>query len=252
MYLGDIEVTNYDAVMSLSSTTTAHTANTEIHVTQALLDRITELENKVLYNGHEYVEIGGLKWATMNIGANSVTDYGLYFQWGDISGYTTDQVGRGEGKKYFDYSTYKYSDNGTTAMTKYNSTDGKTVLDISDDAARANWGGSWRIPTNDECVALSNATTSAWTDDYQGSGVSGVVLTDKTDESKTLFFPAASKCQYGEFRSWEHTGLYISSNLVSTYDTSVLYFYSFTLNINTVSMEQNARCYGHPVRGVVG
>lgn len=48
-------------------------------------------------NGHDYVEIGGIKWATMNIGANSVTDTGLYFQWGDTQGYAADQIGNGEG-----------------------------------------------------------------------------------------------------------------------------------------------------------
>lgn len=86
-------------------------------------------------NGHAYVEIGGIKWATMNIGANSVTDYGLYFQWGDIQGYTASQVGSGAGQKYFGWADYKYG-NGTSSpsasgMTKYNSTDGKTVLELS-------------------------------------------------------------------------------------------------------------------------
>ena len=50
---------------------------------------------------HDYVEIGGLKWATMNVGANNITDAGLYFQWGDTQGYTAAQVGSGEGQKYF-------------------------------------------------------------------------------------------------------------------------------------------------------
>jgi hypothetical protein len=81
---------------------------------------------------HDYVEIAGIKWATMNVGANSVTDYGLYFQWGDIQGCTASQVGT---SKVFNWANYKYSDNGTTAMTKYNSTDGETVLDDFDDAA---------------------------------------------------------------------------------------------------------------------
>jgi hypothetical protein len=33
----------------------------------------------------------------MNVGASSVTDTGLYFQWGDTQGYTASQVGSGEG-----------------------------------------------------------------------------------------------------------------------------------------------------------
>lgn len=87
----------------------------------------------------------------MNIGATSETDAGLYFQWGDTQGYTRDQVGSGEGQKYFGWTDYKYgngtSSPGASGMTKYNSTDGKTVLDLEDDAARANWGGEWHIPT---------------------------------------------------------------------------------------------------------
>lgn len=86
-------------------------------------------------NGHDYVEIGGLKWATMNIGASQSSDYGLYFQWGDTQGYTASQVGSGEGKKYFGWADYKYgngtSSPGATGMTKYNATDGLTTLELS-------------------------------------------------------------------------------------------------------------------------
>ena len=132
---------------------------------------------------YDWVEIGGVKWATKNVGALTVTDYGQYFQWGDTQGFTADQVNGTCHSKTFDWANYKYSDNGTTAMTKYNSTDGKTVLDLSDDAARANMGGLWRMPTTDEYAALGAATTSASTSDYQGSGIAGLVLTDKTDSS---------------------------------------------------------------------
>lgn len=141
---------------------------------------------------HEYVEIGGIKWATMNLGANSITDYGFYFQWGDTQGYTADQVGSGSGKKYFNWIDYKYgngtSSPGNTGMTKYNATDGKTVLDVEDDAVTAAWGDNWRLPTISDSYALANATTSAWTTSYQGSGVAGLVLTSKEDSSKELFF----------------------------------------------------------------
>ena len=42
------------------------------------------------YNGYEYVDLGlpsGLKWAKCNVGANSETDYGLFFSWGGTTGY---------------------------------------------------------------------------------------------------------------------------------------------------------------------
>ena len=51
-------------------------------------------------NDYEYVDLGlpsGLKWAKCNIGAEKESDYGLYFQWGDVVGYRSDQVGSGEG-----------------------------------------------------------------------------------------------------------------------------------------------------------
>ena len=170
-----------------------------------------------VYAPHAYVEIGGLKWATMNIGANSITDYGLYFQWGDTQGYTASQVGSGEGQKYFDWADYKYGNGqswpGATGMTKYNETDGRTVLEASDDAAKAAWGGNWRMPTASEFIALGEAVTSAWTADYQGSGVAGMICTDKTDSSKTLFFPAAGSCYEGRLTRVDDGGSYWSSSL---------------------------------------
>ena len=82
-------------------------------------------------------------------------------------------------------------------MTKYNSNDGKTVLEAVDDAVTAAWGGQWRTPTRDEYIVLNNAVNTAWTSNYQGSGVAGLVCTDKNDSSKVLFFPACGSCNDG-------------------------------------------------------
>ena len=207
-------------------------------------------------NGHAYVEIGGVKWATMNVGATAVTDYGLYFQWGDTTGYASSQVGSSGNPlvKTFAWADYKFS-NGNTApaqsgQTKYNSGDTKTVLDICDNAARANWGGSWRMPTTAEYAALGTATTSAWTADYQGSGVAGLVLTDNTDSSKVLFFPAAGYCFNGSVNDVGSYGLYWSSSLYSS-KVQTAYFLNF--NSSRVYWQSNySRCDGFPVRGVLG
>lgn len=202
---------------------------------------------------HDYVEIGGVKWATMNVGANSVTDYGLYFQWGDTQGYTASEVGSGEGKKYFGWVDYKYG-NGTsspadTSITKYNSTDGKTVLDLSDDAARTNWGGSWRMPTTAEFQALGNAVNTAWTADYQGSGVAGMICTDKTDSSKVLFFPACGGCYDGSVNSVGSTGYYWSSSRDSNL---VLYScYPYFRDGFVRWYNSDCRYFGWSVRGVL-
>ena len=204
--------------------------------------------------GHAFVEIGGIKWATMNIGAESITDTGLYFSWGDTQGYTSDQVGSGSGQKYFGWADYKYgngtSSPGAAGMTKYNSTDGKTVLDLEDDAVNAAWGGSWRMPTKAEFQALSNATTSAWTADYEGSGVSGLILTDTTDTSKVLFFPAAGRCDSGSVLNVGSYGFYWSSSVGSS---NVRYAHYLAFGRNGVDWQYNdTRYYGFAVRGVLG
>ena len=212
---------------------------------------------------HDFVEIGGVKWATMNVGANSITDTGLYFQWGDTQGYTADQVGDGEGLKYFDWEDYKYAEldpsgsngsgsgsgsgGGTYKMTKYNETDGKTVLEASDDAVQAAWGGNWRMPTRAEFVALGTATTSAWT---QVNGVYGLQCTDKTDSSKILFFPAAGYCYDGSLDGVGSNGNYLSS---SVYSSNVQDVYSVGFGSSYVGWQLcGSRCNGFAVRGVLG
>jgi len=204
-----------------------------------------------IIDGHEYVEIGGLKWATMNIGASQPSDYGLYFAWGDTQGYTADQVGSDEGQKYFDWTDYKYgngtSSPGNAGMTKYNSTDGKTVLEASDDAVIANWGGSWRMPTTAEFQALGAAVNTAWT---QVNNVYGILCTDKTDSSKTLFFPAAGFCNNGSVKNVGKFGNYWSSSLY-TDSRQVAYFLSFS-SFGAYWDGNNYRCYGYAVRPVVG
>lgn len=206
------------------------------------------------YGGHEYVEIGGVKWATMNIGASSVTDTGLYFQWGDTQGYTASEVGSGDGKKYFGWTDYKYgngtSSPGSTGMTKYNSTDGKTTLEVSDDAAVVNWGGNWRMPTTAEFQALGTATTSAWTSSYEGSGVAGLVLTSKADSNVKLFFPAAGRCSNGSVGNVGSYGLYWSSSL---HTGVMLYGNGLSFLNGSVNWQGNDdRCNGRAVRPMVG
>ena len=242
-------ITNFDTTAKLA----AFSATTDFgrpHVS------LTEDDSKVHYfedpyKGHEYVEIGGLKWATMNIGASQPSDYGLYFAWGDTQGYTAKQVGSGEGKKYFGWEDYKYgngtSSPGDTGITKYNSTDGLKTLEAVDDAAVANWGGSWRMPTSAEFQALGAAVNTAWT---QVNNVYGILCEDKTDSSKTLFFPAAGYCFRFIVKEMGNEGLYWSSSL-RTDDWQYAYFLGFFSNFAGWGYA-DFRYYGRPVRPVVG
>lgn len=202
------------------------------------------------YAGHDYVEIGGIKWATMNVGANSVTDTGLYFQWADTQGYTASEVGSGDGKKYFGFEDYKWTNDDGITFTKYNSTDGKTVLDSEDDAVTAAWGGKWRMPTDEDFAALSAAVTTTWVTDYQGSGVNGILMTDKIDSSKVLFFPAGGRCEEDNVTNISTSSHYWSSTTsLSSWINRAKYFSATSVGVSWTY--EGARCYGRNVRGVV-
>lgn len=152
----------------------------------------------------DYVEIGGIKWATKNVGANDISDYGLYYAWAETSGYTEAEITAATPVREFNWANYKYKSDSDTSpdqkdwFSKYGR-DGRTILEMCDDAARVNMGGGWQIPSSEDYTALKNACNTAWTNDYQSSGASGLVFTDKTDSTKELFFPAAGY-------SWSYQG----------------------------------------------
>ena len=118
-------------------------------------------------NGHEWVDLGlSVKWATMNVGASSPSDYGSYFAWGETrpkSEYTADNC------------------------VTWN----KDLKDISGnssyDAARSNWGGSWRLPTKSELEELKNKCKWTWSTQ---NGRKGYTVTGPNGNS--IFLPAAS------------------------------------------------------------
>ena len=89
-----------------------------------------------------YVDLGnGLKFATVNIGGASATEAGEQFAWGETTTKST-------------YSWDNYFWGTERALTKYNATDGKTVLEPEDDAATVICGEGWHTPTLAEWDAL--------------------------------------------------------------------------------------------------
>ena len=203
-------------------------------------------DNGVIHHfvdGYEYVKIGGVKWATCNVGAEKETDSGLYFAWGETKGYTADQVGSGCGQKCFTWNDYELKGEN---MLKYNMLDGLTILEAYDDAATQNMGENWRMPTKDEFNSLLSATTNKWT---TVNGVKGRLLTDKTDDFKKLFFPAVGNCYDGSVYNVGSKGYYWSSLL----DTlNVVNCWYLNLNSWNCYMNYGNRLYGFPVRAVFG
>lgn len=202
---------------------------------------------------YEYVDLGlpsGKKWATKNIGAESETDAGLYFQWGDTSGYTSNQISGGT--KTFNWETYKFNPSGDgETMTKYQGTgegkDGLTTLELVDDAARANMGDNWRMPTAVEYNELKDGTTAEWVTDYQGSGVNGMLFTSKVN-GNTIFFPAAGNYKNKSNSYFGSNGCYWSSSVVDSNDYKAYYLLT---NTNAAMVVNYARYYGYVIRGIM-
>ena len=209
----------------------------------ANVDSITfsEVENPDPNTGnYEYVDLGlSVKWATCNVGATKPEEYGDYFAWGE-----TDP------KSIYDWSTYKWCNGSYDTQTKYNTNsihgtvDNKTTLEAADDAARANWGGSWRMPTTEEQQELIDNCTWTWTTQ---NGVNGYKVTSKSN-GKSIFLPAAGNRYASSLRNAGSGGYYWSSSLdtnsLSNYNAYVLYFYS------DLGRLYYHRYYGHSVRPV--
>ena len=199
-------------------------------------------------NGYPYVDLGlpsGLKWAKCNVGAEKETDYGYYFQWGDI-----------EDKSNADCSweSYKYCNGSFDTLTKYNifplfgeKPDDKTTLDLEDDAAKAHMGSDWRMPTQTEIQELLENTENEWVEDYNGTKINGMKFTSKIN-GNSIFIPAAGYCGNGSVDYVGGSGGVWSSSLKDEYPNLAWYLY---FNSGDCYIYGSRRCYGLTVRGVM-
>lgn len=161
--------------------------------TSKCYDKLTvTLVNGKYYRANIYLhegvqlETNGPIWATMNVGATSVSGtgcFGDYFAWGGTDGHSATDTSRP-----FDWSRAPYyTGNGTNhSFSKYNSTDVDSELELMDDAVRQNWHGSWRMPTIADLAKLnSTGYSSIWeTEGYQGRWIEG-------PNGNKIFLPAA-------------------------------------------------------------
>ena len=194
-------------------------------------------------NGHYYVDLGlpsGTLWATCNVGADKPEDYGDYFAWGET-----------EPKHTYNWSTYRYCNGNYDRLTKYCSksgygyngfTDYLTTLEPGDDAATANWGNGWRMPTMEEWQELYQNTTVTWT---QQNGVNGRLFTAPNGNS--LFLPAAGYRWGSGLYGVGSYGYCWSSSLITGDPYDAWYFYFDSSNI---SMHYYDRYRGLSVRAV--
>lgn len=199
-------------------------------------------------NGYSYVDLGlpsGLKWAKCNVGAETETDYGYYFQWGDIVDKSNADCS---------WESYKYCNGSFDTLTKYNifplfgeNPDDKTKLDSEDDAARVHMDGDWRMPTNAEIQELLENSENEWIEDYKGSGVNGRKFTSKNN-GNSIFIPAAGICRYGSMDYVGSSDSIWSSSLKDDYPNLAWYLH---FNSDYCYIYGSRRCIGRSVRGVM-
>lgn len=194
---------------------------------------------------HTYVDLGlksGKKWATCNVGAQSLTEYGHYFSWGET-----------QPKNTYNLDTYKWflfqhkQNKYDCKITKYNRTDKKERLEAEDDAATVNWGKEWCMPTIADLKELYRSCKWQFVNNFNNSGIAGFIGISKINKN-AIFFPAAGyRCI--SHVSKEHIYSYIwSSSLDKKYPDGA---YSLGIGEYDTDFNSDYRDYGQSVRAVV-
>ncbi len=185
----------------------------------------------------------GPKWASVNVGAMMPEGSGRYFAWGAV----TDNFSSKSAYSWNQTPYFSGTDNDHTWLKYQNSGDN---LDASDDAARANWGGAWRIPTQQEYLDLTNQekVTATWTADYNGTGVSGLVFAGATEgfTGNSIFMPAEGIAMAAEVKGCGEGGGYWSATIGEDADHPV----SMNFRMQGASVYYHLRYFGCCVRAV--
>ena len=235
-----------NAINSLIAAVNSGNADTAAALAQ-IIQKLEELKEKIGNGGGgvipptpqptmEYVDLGlSVKWATCNLGATKPSDYGHYYAW-------SETMVKGD----YSWDTYKWGKGNN--ITKYNDSDGKTVLDPEDDVATAKLGSPWRMPTKDEINELIGGCTWKWT---KKNGVRGHEV--KGTNGKTIFLPAAGTRKGFELLYTGESGFYWSASRASNEINKAFYFdngYSNIIDDNLIHARITDRYPGFTVRPV--
>lgn len=125
-------------------------------------------------DGHEFVEIGGKKWATMNIGATTVagspeTAYGDYYAWGETVTYyynvnfnnaadksinwkRTNITGAHVNNDKYSHNFICYSGDANNKFQEWSTAPYGADLVLNDgcDVVQKKWSSSWHMPTKED------------------------------------------------------------------------------------------------------
>jgi len=221
--------------------------------------------------GHEYVDLGitdangnTIYWATTNVGAETPEAYGDYFAWAE----TTP-------KENYEWSTLKNctpSDDKPqfakyVTKSDFGTVDELETLEAADDVAATQWGGKWRMPTEEEIVKLMKQCYWQWVTSYNGKEVNGyVVYKAKEDADKGvkvcngdtplatyslsdahIFLPVAGSYHKSEINNAGEFGNYWTASIFGTFSEEAYILYLLPRNVDKRGAK---RFVGHSVRPV--
>lgn len=211
-------------------------------------DKVASISGEV--DNHSYVDLGlpsGTLWATCNLGADNAAGLGNYYAWGETVA-STDA-------KRNDNKWFENKDDNLPYIKKYNMVDSigvvdsLTVLQIDDDAAAANWGGSWRMPTTEQFFELNDGCDWVLVKNYNKTGVSGRLGTSKSN-GNVIFLPATGQSLQSKDSSLGEDGCYWSSDLDNSYNAYCV-FLVCQWQQNSLYVNSNYRAEAVSVRAVL-
>ena len=183
----------------------------------------------------------GVMWACCNVGASSPIEYGDYYAWGETNPKTS-----------YDWTNYKWCNGSSDNRTKYCTlsscgiVDNKTQLELYDDAARVNWGASWRMPTIEEYSSLDSNCEGVW---MAIDGVYGYKVT--APNGNTIFLPVRKKSGsiYGSF--YLSSSLNMANSLACSFYIGYSPYYSDGIYCHH-EIGDATPSNGHSIRPVIG
>ena len=176
----------------------------------------------------------GTKWACCNVGASSPEQYGDYFAWGEI---------QPKSKYGWDNYAYWHDDNEDEVVDNNELTNiGSDIAGTDYDAATANWGSPWCMPTLEQIRELWDNCSYTWTSKNE---IDGCEFTGSNGGK--IFLPAAGDSWYGNLLNEGSRGFYWVSTQPETQQKSTYSLYSTS---EGVSWGNHDRSYGQPVRPV--
>lgn len=198
------------------------------------------------FESGEAVDFGlSVKWSSLNLGANKPEEYGGYYMWAGTRNVADRNIN-------LDWAICPYNKGGESVWTKYNNYN-DTVLEPEDDVAHVRLGGGWRMPTSEEWQELVSECTLTWTDNYNGTGVSGMIVTREEYGyiGNSIFLPATGSRIAGLLHGAGDEAHYWSSSLETNqyaFNTAFCLYFGASEGSGVI---HDYRCYGLSVRPVI-